>query len=57
MTDNMSSHKDEDPICIFLPAVDHLVVLFLCGFAVYGEKRSRAVTETASGKHYFSSER
>jgi hypothetical protein len=47
--DNMSAdtrtHENEDRISIFLPALDHLVVLFLCGFGVYGEERPRAVTE------------
>jgi hypothetical protein len=42
---NARTHKDEDAISIFLPALDHLVVLFLCGFGVYGEERPRAVTK------------
>ena len=46
MNANMKTHKNEDPISIFLPALDHLVVLFLCSFGIYGEKRTRAVTET-----------
>jgi hypothetical protein len=39
------THKNEDSISIFLPALDHLLVLFLCSFGIYGEERSRAVTE------------
>ena len=45
MNANTMTHKNEDPISIFLPALDHLVILFLCFFGVYGEERSRAVTE------------
>jgi hypothetical protein len=26
------THEKEDPISILLPALDHLAVLFLCGF-------------------------
>jgi hypothetical protein len=40
-----STHKNEDPNSISSPALDHFVVLFLCGFGVYGEERSGAVTE------------
>ena len=39
------THEIEDAIKIFFPALDHLVVLFLRGFGVYGEQWSRAVTE------------
>ena len=39
------THEKEDPLCIFLPALDHFVVFFLYGFGVYGEERSRAVNE------------
>jgi hypothetical protein len=42
---NMRTHKKKDPISIFLPALDHLVVLVLCNFGVYREKGPRAVTE------------
>jgi hypothetical protein len=45
MNVNTRTHKNEDPISILLPALDHLIVLVLCGFGVYGEERSRAVTE------------
>jgi hypothetical protein len=45
MNGNTRTYKNEDAISIFLPALDHLVVLFLCGFGVYGEERSRAVTK------------
>ena len=39
------THENEDTISIFLAALDHIDVLFLCGFGVYGEKWFRAVTE------------
>ena len=42
---NTGTHEKEDVISLFLPALDHLGVLFLCGFGVYGEEWSRAVTE------------
>jgi hypothetical protein len=42
---NMSTHNDEDPISIFLPAFNHLPILLLCDFGVYGKKWSRAITE------------
>lgn len=45
MNPNMRTHKKEHPIGIFLPALDHLVVLFLCDFGIYGKERSRAVTK------------
>jgi hypothetical protein len=45
MNTGTGTHENEDSISIFLPALDHLVVLFLCGFGVYGEEWSRAVTE------------
>jgi hypothetical protein len=44
---NTRTHKNEDAISIFLPALGHLVVLFLRGFGVYREERFRAVTEVA----------
>ena len=40
----------EDPMSIFLPALDHLVVRFLCGFGVHGEGWSRVVTERNDGR-------
>ena len=45
MDPNTRTHKNEDPISIFLPSVDHLVILFLCSLGVYGEERPRAVTK------------
>jgi hypothetical protein len=35
MNANMRTHKNEDSIGIFLPGLDHLLVLFLCDFGVY----------------------
>ena len=32
------THEYEDVINLFLPAIDHLVVLVLCGVGVYGEE-------------------
>jgi hypothetical protein len=47
--DNMNTgtrtHENEDTISILLPAFDHFVVLFLCGFGIYGKERPRAVTK------------
>ena len=48
MNADTRTHEDEDPISIFLPALDHLVVLFLCDFGIYGEERPRAVTRVRS---------
>jgi hypothetical protein len=31
------THENEDPISIFLPALDHLVVLFLRSLGIYGK--------------------
>ena len=45
MNTGTGTHENEDSISIFLPALDHLVVLFLCGSGVHGEEWSRAVTE------------
>ena len=45
MDSNTRTHKNEDPISIFLPSVNHLVVLLLCSLGVYGEERPRAVTK------------
>jgi hypothetical protein len=45
MDANTETHENEDAISIFLPALDHFVVLLLCGFGVYREELSRAVTE------------
>ena len=33
------THKNEDPISIFLPPLSHLVIFFLCGLGVHGEER------------------
>jgi hypothetical protein len=45
MNGNTRTHKNEDAISIAFPSLGILVVLFLCGFGVYGEEGSRAVTE------------
>jgi hypothetical protein len=45
MNGNTKTHKNEDAISIVFPALSILVVLFLCGFGVYGKERSRAVTK------------
>ena len=45
MNANTRTHENEDAISILLPAIDHLVVQFLCGFRIYGEDRPRAVAE------------
>ena len=45
MNATTKTHENEDAIGIFLPTLDHLVVLFLCGFGVYGEEGPRAVTK------------
>jgi hypothetical protein len=39
------THKNEDPISVFLPALDLLVVVYLCSRGVKGKERPRAVTE------------
>jgi len=44
----MRTHENEDPVSIFLPALNPLVVLFLGGFGVHGEEWSRAVSEVGS---------
>ena len=36
---NTGTYKDEVPISILWPTLDHLVVLILCGFGVDGEER------------------
>jgi hypothetical protein len=46
MNGNTRTYKNEDAISIVFPVLGVLVVLFLCGFGVYGEELSRAVTET-----------
>jgi hypothetical protein len=48
MNGDTRTHKNEDAISIVFPALGVLVVLFLCGFGVYGEERPRAVTEIGS---------
>jgi hypothetical protein len=45
MNGSTRTHENEDPIGIFLPALNHLVVFVICGFTVYGEERPRAVAE------------
>jgi hypothetical protein len=39
------THKNEDSISVFLPALDFLVIVYLCSRGVKGEERPRAVTE------------
>ena len=39
------THENEDPIRIFLRALNHVVVFILCDLGVHGEKLSRAVTK------------
>jgi hypothetical protein len=45
MNGNTRTHKYEDAIGIIFPTLGILVVFFLCGFEVYGEEWSRAVTK------------
>jgi hypothetical protein len=45
MNAGTGTYKNENPISILLPTLNHLVVLFLCGLGVDGEEQSRAVTE------------
>jgi hypothetical protein len=45
MNASTRTHEKEDPISVFLPAFDHLVVFFLCSLGIYGEEWPRAVTE------------
>jgi hypothetical protein len=45
MNADTRTHEKENPISIFLPALDHHFVLFLCSLGVYGEERPRAVTK------------
>jgi hypothetical protein len=33
------TYKNENPIGVLLPPLDHLVVLFVCRLGVYGEER------------------
>jgi hypothetical protein len=40
MNTDMRTHKNEDPISILLPTLDHLVVLILCGLGICGEERA-----------------
>jgi len=54
MNGNARTHKNEDAISIVFPALGILVVLFLCGFGVYGEERPRAVTEIGSSLRWLS---
>ena len=39
------TYENEDPIGIFLPALDHLVVFFFYNLGIYGEKLPRVITE------------
>ena len=52
MKANTMTHKNEDAISIFLPALGHLVILFLCCFRVYGEEQSRAVGKARISKRW-----
>jgi hypothetical protein len=45
MDPDTRTHEKEDPIGIFLPALDHLVVLIICSLGVYGEEWFRSVTK------------
>ena len=45
MDTNARTHKNENSISVFLPALDLLVVFYLCSRGVKGEERPRAVTE------------
>jgi hypothetical protein len=45
MNADTRTHENEYPVSVLLPAVDHLVVLFLCDLGVHGEERPRAVTK------------
>jgi hypothetical protein len=45
MNADTRTHENEDPIGIFLPALNHLVVFVIRSLGVYGEERTRAVTE------------
>jgi hypothetical protein len=45
MNSNTRTHKNEDAISIVFPSFGVLVVFFLCGFGIYGEEWSGAVTE------------
>ena len=45
MNADTRTHKKENAFSILLPTLDHLVVLILCGFGVYGEEGPRAVPE------------
>jgi hypothetical protein len=42
---NTRTYKNEDAISIVFPVFGVLIVLFLCGFGVYGEEGSGAITE------------
>jgi hypothetical protein len=42
---NTRTHENEDAISVFLPAVDHPVVFFLCSLGIHGEEGTRAVTK------------
>jgi hypothetical protein len=48
MNADTTTHENEDSIGIFLPAIDHLVVLFLCNLRIYGEEQSRAITKVGA---------
>ena len=39
------THENKDPISIFLPAFDHLVVFIVRSLGIYGEERPRTVSK------------
>lgn len=39
------THKNENSVSIFLPALNHLVVFIICSLGVHREERTGAVTE------------
>jgi hypothetical protein len=43
--DDARTHEYEDSISAFSPALDHLIVFFLCNIRIHGEERPRAITE------------
>ena len=42
---NTRTHENEDAISVFLPALDYLLVLFLCSLGIYREEPTGAVTK------------
>jgi hypothetical protein len=45
MDADMRTHKNENSVSIFLPALNHLVVFIICSLGVHREERTGAVTE------------